>query len=95
MLETSEERIRLLRLGFNSTEIERLYVKYNQFKMVYAPRLIDLVEIDILQNRIICIANKLHNGLINCADISIFDTTFLSQNCTISPAFYRKIDRKD
>jgi hypothetical protein len=60
MLETSEERIRLLRLGFNSKEIERLYVKYNKFKMVYTPHLIDLVEIDILQNRNICITNKLY-----------------------------------
>ena len=37
MLETSEERVKLLRLGYDSREIERLYVKHNKFKMVDAP----------------------------------------------------------
>jgi hypothetical protein len=59
MLETSEERIKLLRLGFDGKEIERLYVKHNKFKMVYAPPLIEIVEIDILQNRKICIDDEL------------------------------------
>ena len=59
MLETSEERIKLLRLGYDSKEIERLYVKHNKFKMVYAPPLIEIVEIDLLQNRKICINDEL------------------------------------
>jgi hypothetical protein len=60
MLETSEERTKLLRLGFNSKEIESLYVEYNNFKIVYVPCLIELVEIDIMQNRNICITNELY-----------------------------------
>ena len=59
MLETSEERIKLLRLGFDSREIERLYVKHNKFKMVYAPHIIEIVEIDLLQNREVCINDEL------------------------------------
>lgn len=59
MLETSEERIKLLRLGFDSREIERLYVKLNKFKMVYAPHNIEIIEIDLLQNREVCINDEL------------------------------------
>ena len=58
MLETSEERIKLLRLGYDSKEIERLYVKHNKFKMVDAP-LIEIIEIDLLQNREVCINDEL------------------------------------
>jgi hypothetical protein len=59
MLETSEERVKLLRLGFDSREIERLYVKLNKFKMVYAPHIIEIIEIDLLQNSKICINDEL------------------------------------
>ena len=58
MLETSEERIKLLRLGYDNKEIERLYIKHNKFKMVDAP-LIEIIEIDLLQNREVCINDEL------------------------------------
>jgi predicted transcriptional regulator len=37
MFETSEERTKLLKAGFSGKEIERLYIRYNNFKIVYLP----------------------------------------------------------
>ena len=56
---TSEERVKLLRLGFDSREIERLYVKYNKCKMVYTLHIIEIIEIDLLRNSKICINDEL------------------------------------
>ena len=47
MLETPEERKELLRAGFTGREIEKLYIGYNQFKIVDKPILFELVEFDI------------------------------------------------
>jgi hypothetical protein len=37
MLETSEERTKLLKLGFSGKDIEKLYIEHNKFKIVYSP----------------------------------------------------------
>ncbi len=42
MLETPEERIRLLKAGISSKTIETLYIIYNNFKVVRSPVLCDL-----------------------------------------------------
>lgn len=34
MLETSEERVKLLKAGISARDIERLYIIYNEFKIV-------------------------------------------------------------
>ena len=34
MLETSEERVKLLKAGFTSKDIERMYVKNNNLKII-------------------------------------------------------------
>ena len=44
MFETSEQRIKLLKAGFSGKEIERLYIKYNNFKIVYSPILYEISE---------------------------------------------------
>ncbi len=41
MLETSEERIKLLKAGISARDIEKLYVIYNDFKVVDCPILYD------------------------------------------------------
>ncbi|KCZ72362.1 hypothetical protein ANME2D_00789 [Candidatus Methanoperedens nitroreducens] len=41
MLETPEERIKLLKAGINSKTIETLYLIYNNFKVVRNPVLCD------------------------------------------------------
>ena len=51
MLETSEERIKLLKAGLTGTTIEKLYIENNNFKIVNTPMHIDLFEIDIPQKR--------------------------------------------
>ncbi len=47
MLETPEERIKLLRAGYTGKTIEKLYVQLNNFKVVRIPPIIKLVEFDI------------------------------------------------
>lgn len=44
MLETPEQRIILLKAGFSGKEIERLYIEYNNFKIVYLPILYERSE---------------------------------------------------
>lgn len=55
MLETPEERIKLLRAGFAGETIERLYIERNNIKVVRTPPLIELVEFDIPQNKETCV----------------------------------------
>lgn len=50
MLETSQERVKLLKAGFNSKTIEKLYIEGNNIKIIRTPIIIDLVEVDISQN---------------------------------------------
>ncbi len=55
LLETSEERIKLLKAGFIGKTIEKLYIKHNNFKIISAPHIIELVEFEISQNKKTCI----------------------------------------
>ena len=50
MLETPEERIRLLRAGLTGKTIERLYIEGNNIKIIHAPSNIELVEFEISQD---------------------------------------------
>jgi hypothetical protein len=50
MLETSEERVRLLRAGLTGKTIERLYIEGNNIKIIHAPSNIELVEFEISQD---------------------------------------------
>jgi hypothetical protein len=45
MLETSRERIKLLKAGISARKIEQLYLKTNNFKIVNFPVLFEAVEI--------------------------------------------------
>ena len=46
MLETPDERVKLLKAGITGITIEKLYVMYNNFKIVRTPVRFELVEID-------------------------------------------------
>jgi hypothetical protein len=46
MVETAEERVKLLKAGFTGKTIEMLYIKGNKIKMVLTPTIYELVEID-------------------------------------------------
>jgi hypothetical protein len=46
MLETSQERVRLLKAGIDGKTIEKLYIIFNNFKVVPTPLLFELVEIN-------------------------------------------------
>ena len=46
MLETSQDRIKLLRAGFTGKEIEKLYNEANNFKIVRFPVIAELIEIE-------------------------------------------------
>ncbi len=55
MLETPEERIKLLKAGYTGKTIEKLYIEHNNFKIVRIPPIVELVEFDIQQNKKTCI----------------------------------------
>ena len=46
MLETSNERVKLLKAGISGKSIETLYIKFNNFKIVQKPVLFELDEND-------------------------------------------------
>ncbi len=56
MLDTPEERTKLLRAGLTGKAIERLYIEGNNLKIIHAPSIIELVEFDILQNKETCMS---------------------------------------
>ena len=58
MLETAEERIKLLKAGYSDREIERLYIEYNNFKISRTPAVIELVECDMPQDKRICMTRE-------------------------------------
>lgn len=45
MLETSQERVRLLREGIDGKTIEKLYLIYNDFRIIHVPPLFNVIEI--------------------------------------------------
>jgi hypothetical protein len=46
MLETPQERVRLLKAGIDGKTIEKLYIIFNDLKIVHSPLLFELVEIN-------------------------------------------------
>ena len=50
MLETPQERIKLLRAGFTGETIEKLYIEGNNFKLVRIPVIVELAEFLISLN---------------------------------------------
>lgn len=47
MLETSKERVKLLKAGISGEMIERLYIESNNFRIVKIPPIIELMELEI------------------------------------------------
>jgi hypothetical protein len=58
ILGTREERIKLLKAGFTGKEIEMLYIKNNNFKIVLFTILIERVDFDIPENDKACMARE-------------------------------------
>ncbi len=55
MLETREERVKLLKAGLSGKMMERLYIEGNNFKVIPFSSVIELLEIDMCPNRNSCI----------------------------------------
>ncbi len=51
MLETPQERVKLLKAGIDGKTIEMLYIIYNNFKIANCLILIEQVEINIKENK--------------------------------------------
>jgi hypothetical protein len=47
MLETTQERVKLLKTGLSEKEIEMLYIEHNNFKIIRTPILYEANELDI------------------------------------------------
>jgi len=54
MLETSKERIKMLRTGFTQKQIEQMYIEGHDFKIVFVPILVDIIEIEAGKNKNTC-----------------------------------------
>ncbi|MDO8727653.1 MAG: hypothetical protein Q7J35_16435 [Candidatus Methanoperedens sp.] len=50
MLETAQERVKLLKKGLSQKEIEMLYIEQNNFKIIRTPILYDANEFDAPHN---------------------------------------------
>jgi len=80
MLDKSEERVKLLKKGFSQKQIEKLYIKENNFKIVNPTLLFELFEIDAGNNRKMSVnceaaldyALSLYEEVANLCDISQF-----------------------
>jgi hypothetical protein len=46
MLETPQERVKLLKAGIDGKTIEKQYLIFNNFKLVPTPLLFELIEIN-------------------------------------------------
>jgi hypothetical protein len=46
MLESSKERVKLLKAGISGKRIETMYIKFNNLKIVHQPVLFELGETD-------------------------------------------------
>ncbi|MBU3968025.1 MAG: hypothetical protein KKG76_11755 [Euryarchaeota archaeon] len=55
MLETREERVKLLKAGLSGKEIERLYIKGNNFKVTSFSPVVELLEIELCQYKNCCL----------------------------------------
>ncbi len=58
MLETQEERIKLLKAGCSGKDIEKLFIEGNKFRIVRIPPVIELVEFDIPHNKRTCVSRE-------------------------------------
>ncbi len=66
MLETPEERVKLLKAGFDGKTIEELYIKYNNLKIVRCPehRELNLNEFDLPQVKTTCTVSDAETFLV-------------------------------
>lgn len=64
MLETREERVKLLKAGFSGKMIERLYIEGNNLRITRIPPVIQIVELEIPLAENNCIK---HQALARCA----------------------------
>lgn len=75
MLETSEKRIKLLKMGFMQKQIEEMYIEGNDFKIVSLPLQVDILEIETGQDKNIC-ENAVESAhSLSSAVVSIFNIT--------------------
>lgn len=58
MLKTRQERVELLKAGIFGKTIERLYIRYNNFKIVGNPNLYEMVEINTKEIRDIALSQE-------------------------------------
>ncbi|MDP3105760.1 MAG: hypothetical protein Q8M95_14265 [Candidatus Methanoperedens sp.] len=64
MLETREERVKLLKAGFSGKMIERLFIEGNNLRISRIPPVIQIVELEIPKAENSCIR---HQALARCA----------------------------
>ena len=81
MLETAQERIKLLKAGITGNQIEELYILYNNFKVVGNQRPIEKIEINTTINKNIAVCQEATVENINMDRNGII----VPDSCTIQP----------
>lgn len=87
MLETSEERVKLLKTGLTQKQIEEQYIEGNNFQVVTSPILIELVEINHRKNIKIYVNSQAAVGYAQsfCEDMAnLCDISKLSETISIN-----------
>ena len=47
MLETSQERVKLLKAGYDLKKIEEIYISDHNLKIIMKPNFFELIELDL------------------------------------------------
>ena len=47
MLETREERVKLLKAGISGKAIEKMYIEGNNIRIVCVPQVVEIIELDV------------------------------------------------
>jgi hypothetical protein len=81
MLETAQERIKLLKAGITGNQIEELYILSNNFKVVGNQRPIEKIEINTTINKNIAVYQEATVEIINNDRNGII----VPDSCTIQP----------
>lgn len=76
MLETAEERVKLLKTGLSEKDIEMLYIEHNNFKIIRSPILYEANEFDY--TRSIYKNNRKTKSILIVGFVALILTQFVS-----------------
>lgn len=86
MLETSKDRIKILKTGLTQKQIEAMYIESNELRIVSLPLMFDIVEVEERQNKKTCETAVESAHSLGLSVVSIFN---VSRFKTLSPIIHQ------